>query len=337
VLKVDLHSPADNGKIGYGRAYQETRKALIRLFNGNSDFSIAEKYTGGDIQIYFGSARDRYKEHYERKSDRFIIFTMWETTLLPAEIIRNLVDFDELIVPCQWCKDVYRNNGIDKPIHVVPFGIDSDSWPYMERIRTESHPFTIIWQGTILGDRKGGEIVLDIFKKLKLPDSFLILKINPMYSDVHTPFDLMLAPDIHSIGLQLSQSKLLDLIEQSDLSIFPSHGEGFGLIPLEHMATGLPVIVADNTGMSQYCNPEYNLPVECKIIPGIYGEWCGQSYQPDVWQIEEYIKWAYENRAEAKAIGKKGSAWVKENWTYDNTAKILMECLQCPKQLKQTG
>jgi len=350
-LKTHTHGVKQKDIIGYGRAFRETLNALEKLYRGRSDIEITEYYTGGDIQIYFGSARDVYKEHYERKSKRFIIFTMWETTHVPEEILHNLKVFDEIIVPCQWCKDVYRENGVTKPIHIVPLGINADDWPYMERNRNGSHPFnlpgqkkdfgksdnpfTIIWQGTVFGDRKGGEIVKRIFEKLNLPNSYLILKINPMYSDLHAPFDLILAPNIRSVGLQLPQEKLLELIERADLSVFPSHGEGFGLIPLEHMATGLPSIVADNTGMSQYCNPEYNLPVECDIMPGIYGTWCGQSYKPNEWQIEEYIKWAYENRDAAKELGRKGSAWVKENWTYENTAKILMEQLLCQNELSQ--
>lgn len=49
-----------------------------------------------------------------------------------------------------------------------------------------------------------------------------------------------------------SDEKLADLYSSSNLFVFPSHREGFGLPPLEAMACGTPVVTTDCLGVRDY-------------------------------------------------------------------------------------
>ena len=74
------------------------------------------------------------------------------------------------------------------------------------------------------------------------------------------------------------------------------------------MSTGLPVILSDNTGMSEFCNNEYNYPIRTeKITPsfryptkwGDVGNW----YEPDYHHFKELMKYKRdENTNEQKKM-----------------------------------
>ena len=48
-----------------------------------------------------------------------------------------------------------------------------------------------------------------------------------------------------------SREKLKDLLCEADLAIMPSKSEGFGLVALEALSAGLPILVASNSGIAK--------------------------------------------------------------------------------------
>jgi glycosyltransferase involved in cell wall biosynthesis len=342
-LKIDFHSPANATQFGYGRAYFGIRPHLETILQA-AGHELVANYSGGDFGIYFGVANDDLKKYWTRKSLGEYVFTMFEATKFSAAVKRNLAYFDGYIVPCDWMVEVFRNNGLGhKPIHVVPLGIEPNDWPLLER--PESDIFRAIWQGTFLNDRKGGLLTLKLWNELNLPNSQLILKCNPLYTDIHAEWDPILLDremiarflripvervndiKVISVGRLYEQSDLIEVLRTCDLSIYPSSGEGFGLMPLEHMATGLPVIFANNTGMSVYANPKFNWPVTCKPRCATFGQEFGYDYMPDEEELMRAILWFYNNRKSARELGARASEWVKTNWTYEKTAKRLLEII----------
>lgn len=325
MLKLDFHALSDEPVIGYGRAYRDIRYYLKQLLAERNDISLVEPYTGGDVQIFFGSTRDEHRERYRCKSDKYICYTMWETSKIPIEFVDNLNRFDEVIVPSEWNKQVFINSGVEKPISVIPLGINSNDWDYIER-DFNSKPFTIIWQGSFYGDRKGGRMIEAIFNQLNLKDSLLILKSNHLHTEKRIKWDLWLnnGHTIRSIGNCYSQEHLLELLAQAHLSVYPSYGEGFGLVPLEHMATGLPVILSDNTGMSQYCDTDYCMPIECSEKFATYGEESGTDYLPDENLLSTAIEYAYHHRGDMKVLGEKASWYAHNMWSIKLTAERIL-------------
>lgn len=344
MIRLDFHSPATTEKIGYGRAYFDIRGELEKMFPHDNGFRLTKAHTGGDVQIYFGSMWKKYKGYFERKSDLFFIYTMFESTEIPNEWLEWADFFDGFIVPSDWNAEVFRKAGITKPIHIIPLGIKTEDWPIQKRDYTGE--FNIIWQGTAYGDRKAGEYDVDdptnmtvvrIFKKMNLPNSQLTLKLNPYYFKHKTEFDLPLNidPPIRTIGMKYSQEQMLDLLKRMHLSIYPSTGEGFGLIPLEHMTTGLPVILSNNTAMSQFCDRQFNMPVQCSEICSRYV--MGSGYLADEGEIEAYVRWAYENRPEAEALGLSAAKWVRQSWTTRKTAERLVDLVKEVANVARVG
>ena len=116
------------------------------------------------------------------RSPRLVTYTMFEATRLPEgwpEVINGYAD--GCLVPCRWCADVFRENGIRVPIGVVRWGVEpADYWP-IERERGtfgprnarngtkdakreghEERPYTFLWSGTP-DKRKGWDLVYRAF------------------------------------------------------------------------------------------------------------------------------------------------------------------------------
>lgn len=65
----------------------------------------------------------------------------------------------------------------------------------------------------------------------------------------HLPHQFFLSPDDESLAR---------LYQECDIFVFASWGEGLGLPPLEAMACGAPVVVADSQGIRDYAVHEVN-------------------------------------------------------------------------------
>ena len=64
--------------------------------------------------------------------------------------------------------------------------------------------------------------------------------------------------DYVSIQEQVDQSSLADLYRGFDCLVFPSHNESLGLVGIEAMSCGCPVLGADISGIRNYLIDEYN-------------------------------------------------------------------------------
>jgi glycosyltransferase involved in cell wall biosynthesis len=93
--------------------------------------------------------------------------------------------------------------------------------------------------------RKGFYYLLKAWREMNLPDAKLIIRhcIPPAFRKMAEH------PSIQIISKHLSNDDLINLYHQADVFCLPSIDEGFGLVGLEAMAAGLPVIVTENVGM----------------------------------------------------------------------------------------
>lgn len=91
------------------------------------------------------------------------------------------------------------------------------------------------------------------------------------------------------------------------------------------MATGLPTIVADNTGLETMCDDRYNWPV-----PTLREEYCPQL---GTWRIPNWdyaidcMRSVYQNREAAYEKAQKGARWFIENHGAAAAAKQMRKIL----------
>lgn len=171
-------------------------------------------------------------------------FGMYELDRLPAGAADELNRFERVLVPCEWCVEVFRANGVTVPISMVPEGIDPEECPF--QLPDTTRPFTFLCLGD-RGRRKAFDLVIMAFQRTfgTDPDVQLIVKtrkggLSYLEGDRYAENIRIWREDVPNIA---------DIYRQCDCLVFPSCGEGWGLPPREAAAMGLPTIVSAHTGL----------------------------------------------------------------------------------------
>jgi starch synthase len=146
-----------------------------------------------------------------------------------------------IVAASSFTKQTLVQNGVPpEKICVIPYGVDCSR--FVPITNAAPRPFRFVFLGTLTA-RKGIPLLLQAWRQFGLSGVELWL-VGPV-----TPQVRALIPKLP--GLQLlravPQIEVPALLRQCDVFVFPSYFEGFGLVVLEAMACGLPVITTTAT------------------------------------------------------------------------------------------
>jgi glycosyltransferase involved in cell wall biosynthesis len=139
--------------------------------------------------------------------------------------------------------------------------------------------------------------------------------------------------NIEIIDRLSTPEEMLELYKEADCFVFPSRGEGFGMPPIEAMATGLPTIFTNHTGMMDYADTDYNYPINVSHktpairFPKDWG-YVGNWFEPDFEHFKDLMWHVYTHREEAKNKGKLASKIMHDNFNYDVVADRIVKAIQ---------
>jgi len=137
-------------------------------------------------------------------------------------------------------------------VHLIPHGVDTDRfYP-----REERHPAvdpektTLLYVGR-LGARKGLDLALRALARVDDPDLEFLIAGTGRHEEYlrNLARELGIVNRVRFLGY-VPDDELPVLYSSSDVFVLPSRYEGFGLVALEAMACGTPVIGADAGGIS---------------------------------------------------------------------------------------
>ena len=242
-MKISFVTSAGNFNtaVGYGVAGYGIVRSL-----GATGHDVRIDWPEADVEIAFcqpdGSSWSNPDAYH-------IQYTPWESTELRDGWLEAFNDdaVDEVWTTSPWCKSVYESSGIIKPIYVYEHGIDP--WWKPTR-RVQNGPLKVLHVGEP-ATRKGGQLAYEAFKTVfgDRGDATLTIKAHFMStireygrggSIIGKPQDVM--RNVKTIYNEMTERELIDLYLNHDVLVYPSAGEGFGFIPLQGIATGLPVI-----------------------------------------------------------------------------------------------
>lgn len=147
-----------------------------------------------------------------------------------------------IVVPSFFARSTLIENGIaEEKIVVIPFGVDLETFRPAPHSLT-SHPLRFAFVG-LLGARKGLPLLLDAWRLLS-PDNAELWLIGPVSDHIQRLIPAMRG--LRIIG-KVPHRELPGILRQCDVLVFPSYFEGFGLVLLEALASGLPIIATDAT------------------------------------------------------------------------------------------
>lgn len=231
-------------------------------------------------------------------------YTPWESTEVPGNWKRNMKAVSDLWTTSSWTAEIFREITGRKSF-ILPHGIEPCWTPYHHQ---QPHlPFTFLHVGEP-AVRKGGDIVLEAWHRRFSRDKGvkLIYKCTgwPMARIKDRKGSIVASPgkypNIEIINSIYTQPELSELYSKVDCLVYPTRGEGFGLIPLEAMASGLPTILPNGGGTKDFAR--YGLPLNNYIWEHSHqnehpGLWLNHDVDEVIAQME-YVKDNYATVAE---------------------------------------
>lgn len=257
-----------------------------------------------------------------------IYFTMWESTRLPAGAVEILNQAECVVVPCEWNAACFSACGVRVPIRVAQLGIFTDIFKYHPMEMSGPTVFGAAGRLAHGGMRKGLDVVIEAFQKAFPAGSKdnVRLKIK-CFPDCN--LKAVKDPRIQLTAALLTWEEMARWMSNITAFVSASKGEGFGLLQLQSLAVGRPLIAAKFSGMTEYFSEEVGYPVSYSLIPGegVYGN-CGHYAQPHLSSMVEQMKQVHADRSEAQRKGVLGAircsnfSWKSAN---ERLLKIMKE------------
>lgn len=179
---------------------------------------------------------------------------LWENNrnhLYEEEI--KLSDF--IFVASEFVKKSYMYSHVPKEKLIkIPYGVDLSRFKSTIHQKQEDK-IHLIYVGQITY-YKGLHHLLPIIKDY-YKDKVILTLVGKYDSNDFLYKKYSNAPNIKFIGY-VTNDKLSQYYQQADAFIFPTLGEGFGLVILEALSTGLPVLTSDSSGGNDAIINGYN-------------------------------------------------------------------------------
>ena len=203
---------------------------------------------------------------------------------------------DLIIANSEFTKESYLNAGLNvEKVKVIPYGCP----PVIKNLGNYSRNMDVnfLWAGSF-SMRKGAHYLLQAWKKLNPKSAKL-----KIYGAYLLPKNYIKnLPSNIEFNKTIPQSELFKVYESSDVLIFPTLCDGFGMVISEALSNGLPVITTNKAGGSDLIeNGKNGFVIEtcdvealCEII-----DWCLMNprdlYEMRANSLESADKWQWSD------------------------------------------
>ena len=286
-----------------------------------------------------------------------ILITMMETKTLHPDYVYNCNCADDIIVPSHWCKKVFEESGVKKPLTVVPLGVNTKLYTPDAPARSfngklKNYVFLSIFGWSL---RKGYDVLLKAYLEEFTSDDDVSLLISSRYfgSTDKSKKDIIKndikgvvstvrnknLPHLSFFGDSLSDAAMPSLFTACNCSVLPSRGEGFSLFPLESGACGLPVITTRYSGQTDFLDDDNSYLIDVdgfgpcpRSLEGISQYYENAEFpllgKAAVEQTRYLMRHVYENQDEANAKAKVLRDKILLNYDWENSSNQLYNALK---------
>lgn len=325
-FKIEWVSPTNSNiignSLGYGLANQNLKKALEDQYDLDWRAKDAIHFT--NPQFFF---RIPNKRNW--------LFTMCEHSWLSEDYEIAFKKCDAIITVSQFCKDVFEKY-TDKPIYICPLGVDTKIWTAKKRVfKPGKQKFRWLYCGA--PNLRKVSIMEEVWKIFLKDFADVELYIKTTGADIPEEFGDV----VHSNGWIMDNRKLpvkdlVKLYHSSHAFLFLTLGEGWGMSAHEAMATQMPIVVSNQTGVTEFCNTNNSFLV--KTDPGkievLIGKGNAETKEidagiPNIVSSMTQMANVMYNYNHATDIARQAAKDARK-LTWENSAKRLKEILDSP-------
>jgi glycosyltransferase involved in cell wall biosynthesis len=183
-----------------------------------------------------------------------------------------------------------------------PLDLDREGLLRSYSIEAGNRP--VVFFGGRLTDQKGVDTLLraaSIYSKTDEKPITLIAGDGNLRNDLEKLAGELKLEDVYFLGAQ-SHEQMVKLFNVADVAAMPSIFEAFGLVSLEALACGTPVIASNVGGFSRIVNNEIGYLMK----PG--------DYKTLTEKITTFIKDGFKEKVRNKA-----AAYIRQNYSWDKT------------------
>ena len=277
-----------------------------------------------------------------KKINRNIGMAVYETYSPPESWVEILNKNDAIVVPSKFNYKVFSHMQIKKPLYYIPHCIDTDTYHKDVKPIRRYDRYTFLFMG-IWRERKGYKQLLEAWlKEFKEKDGVqLVIK-----TDKITKAEKYVEQLKRELGINkgfapiIFENKVFDekdlpkFIKSVDCLVSPHMGEGFGLLGLQCMSLGVPVIITDFSGSQDYANETTATLIKPKgfifrnnmdNIPQFKNKkWAFV----EVREIQKIMRYVIENKLEIKMKANAAYSTVRNRFNYEQTSKLFIEMIK---------
>lgn len=300
-----------NPAVGYGYAGYNIVSALQRLGHetpwGDPD---------APVELWF--CQPEYWDFSSQEQHK-IGYWPWESTKLHESWFYHVEKADELWTTSEWCKNVFEKE-LDRPVFVYEHGIE-DIWTPVSREGRSKLRFLHVGEPAM---RKSGQMAVNAFmEEFGLADDVhLTIKAHNINTtrllnrrgENSGPVDSR--PNISVITNELTTEQMVQLFQAHDVLVYPSWGEGFGFIPLQALATGMPTICVPD--WAPYAEFLHDLKLNATLTDSPWEPWhTGQMYKPNEDHLRQLMRYSYDNWTAVESKFREQAPAVSHRFDWD--------------------
>ena len=314
-MRASFNTITKGEHTGYGQAAKQFQQALT---DAGMEWGEQER-----VIINFCMPPDYIAHGYN------IGYTPWESTEVPKKWLPGLKGVHDLWSTSKWSAKILGDIA-KREAFVVPHGIDP-LWTPKFHSRHDVFTFAHCGEPAI---RKGGDILLqawDTHFKYRSDCRLIIKAVGHTVARVKDSDGSIVGSAMHYNNCVLvtnvwTRERLLYFYQDEiDCMVYPTRGEGFGLIPFEAIAAGCPTILPNGGGTADFA--KYGIPLNKYMW--VHSN--DKTQHPGLWmdhnvdELIHHMERAIEKYDQAAETAYYNSLSLHNEFNWDSIAKLAMD------------